>query len=114
MESLKMSPGDSVVEHLQKLKAVINELEGVGEIVEDRDGNGNHHQLATRRTFESWFFHHNLCTQGHVRSFPFNDFEGLLLQEESLQDVKTSKGDSSRVDAINYKGKAPMQMKSRG
>eukprot|EP01018_Ginkgo_biloba_P032180 Gb_05326 [translate_table: standard] len=80
LESLKMSSGDSIVEHLQKLKEVINQLEGVGEIVENKEmvmetiidlpqeGPTNLSPFIT-----------SLCIQGRVMTITFNDFEGLLL-----------------------------------
>eukprot|EP01018_Ginkgo_biloba_P020936 Gb_17245 [translate_table: standard] len=103
------------VEHLQKMKEVKNQLEGVGEIVADkemvmptiislpREGPTNLGPFIT-----------SLCTQRRVRSIPFNESESLLLQEESLRNAGTNKGDSSGSYAINHQGKATMQKKSGG
>eukprot|EP01018_Ginkgo_biloba_P038968 Gb_38767 [translate_table: standard] len=82
--SLKMSLNDSVVEHLQKLKEVRNQLKGVGEIVADKEMVVATIIILPREgPLNLGPFITNLCTQGRVRSIPFNEFEGLLLQEES-------------------------------
>eukprot|EP01018_Ginkgo_biloba_P021609 Gb_27140 [translate_table: standard] len=104
-----MSPSDSVVEHLEKLKEDRNQLEGVGETVEDKKMvMATIISLPQEGPLNLGPFITSLCTQGRVRSIPFNDFKGLLLQEENLRNAGTSNVDSSRAYAIKYKGKAPM------
>eukprot|EP01018_Ginkgo_biloba_P033937 Gb_40895 [translate_table: standard] len=110
-----MSLGDSVVEHLQKLKEVRKQLEGVGETVEDKEMVIETIIILPQEgPMNLGPFITSLCTQGRVRSIPFNEFQGFLLQEESLRNVGTSKGDSSGAYAIKHQGKAHMQKKSRG
>eukprot|EP01018_Ginkgo_biloba_P006929 Gb_21148 [translate_table: standard] len=92
-----------------KLKEVRNQLEGVGETIVDKE--------MVMKTIISlpWEgptnlgpFITSLCTQGRVGSIPFNEFEGLLLQEKNLRNLGTSKGDYFGAYAIKHQGKAHM------
>eukprot|EP01018_Ginkgo_biloba_P012836 Gb_32218 [translate_table: standard] len=101
-----MSPNESVVEHLQK-------LEGVGETVVDKEMvMATIINLPWEGPMNLGPFITNLCTQRRVRSIPFNEFEGLLIQEESLRNA--IKGDSAEVYAIKHQGKPPMHKKLGG
>eukprot|EP01018_Ginkgo_biloba_P039722 Gb_32153 [translate_table: standard] len=104
-----MSPSYSVVEHLQKMKEVRNHLEGGGEIVVDKEMiMSSIINLPQEGPTNLGPFITSLCTQGRVRSIPFNEFEGLLLQEENLRNAGTINGDSSRTYIIKHQSKAPM------
>eukprot|EP01018_Ginkgo_biloba_P029032 Gb_18392 [translate_table: standard] len=93
----------------QNLKEVRNQLEGVGETIEDKEMVlATISNLPREGPSNLGPFIISLCTQGCVMSILFNDFKGLLLREESLRNAGTSKGDSSGAYGIKYKGKAPM------
>eukprot|EP01018_Ginkgo_biloba_P017808 Gb_29337 [translate_table: standard] len=102
--------------HIDKfLKKVRNQLEGVGQTVANKEMvMATLINLPRERSTNLGPFITNLCTQGRERPIPFSEFKGLLLQEESLRNARTSKGDSSKAYAIKHQGKAPMQKKSGG
>ena len=84
-------------------------MEGVGETIADKEMvMATINNLPREGPSNLGPFITSLCTQGCVRSISFNEFEGLLLQEESFQNAETNKGDSFGAYAIKHQGKAPM------